>query len=117
MSNDDYTLGQRVHYSEHIRRRHSRPGEFLGPNRIWSGEAYPGKRWDGGTGIIVGKRTLSNGDSHWHYDDAPTYTIKETFTAYLVAYDINRKPVHVLPEHLSAVVEPDPAIFGGSDHA
>lgn len=99
----DFTLGQRVKYAEHIKRRNSRPGEFLGPNRIWSNEPWPGHVLPGGEGIIVGKRTLSNGDAHWGYDESSTYTSKESFSAYLIAFDLHRKPVHVLPEHITAV--------------
>lgn len=103
----EYKLGQRVRYGEHIRRRHSRPGEFLGPNRIWSNHAGPGMEsqpWEGGEGIIVGKRTLSHGDTTY-YGDYSEYVPRKTFTAYLVAYDLQRKPVHVLPEHITPLEE------------
>lgn len=101
-----FALGQRVTYSEHIRRRSAQPGEFLGPNKIWSNSLGPlyleGHRWPGGEGVIVGKRTLSNGNTRWlGEDDGNGYEPTEHFTAYLVAYDLRRKPVHVLPEHIT----------------
>lgn len=102
-----FALGQRVKYAEHIRRRNSRPGEFLGPDRIWSSHAGPGMekhKWPGGEGIIVGRRTLSNGVNHYNgYDEPIVYEPTERFTAWLVAFDLHRKPVHVLPEHITPI--------------
>lgn len=101
----EFELGQRVKYSTHIRRRDARPGEFLGPNRLWSTHGGPGVEdhpWEGGAGIIVGKRTLTEGDTYWHGDSAE-YSPRRTFTAYLVAFALRRNPVHVLPEHITAV--------------
>lgn len=103
MNTTEYTLGQRVRYAEHITRR-SRRSHEVGPGRVWSGELYPGKRTDGGEGIIIGKRTLSNGDVQWMGEDGGNIFVRmESFTAYLVAFNLHRKPVHVLPEHLTAV--------------
>lgn len=108
----EFELGQRVAYSEHIRRRDTGPGEFDfdKPNRIWStnggpfsGTGWEEHRWPGGEGVIVGKRTLSNGRASWQEEGYTQYTIKETFIAYLIAYDLRRKPVHVLPEHITAL--------------
>lgn len=101
----DFQLGQRVTYTKHILRRDSRPGDFTGPNRLWSSELYPGTETNGGEGIIIGKRTLSNGNAHWIGYDGPTaYKPTQHFTAYLIAHDLHRKPVHVLPEHITATV-------------
>lgn len=104
---NEYQLGQRVRYSTHIQRRHSRPGEFLGPNRIWSTHAGPGmedKPFKGGEGIVIGKRTLTHGNTTY-WGDYSEYTPAKTFTAWLVAFDLRRKPVHVLPEHISIIDE------------
>jgi hypothetical protein len=101
-----FTLGQRVRYAEHIQRRHSRPGEFDGPDKIWSAEPYPGGRTKGGEGIIVGKRTLSNGHTQWMGEYGGTvYSVAESFTAYVIAFDLRRKPVFVLPQHITALEE------------
>ena len=100
----DFQRGQRVSYAKHILRRDSRPGEFNGPNRIWSSELYPGNETTGGTGIIIGKRTLSNGNSYYGYDEVTVYQAAEHFTAYLIAHDLHRKPVFVRPEHIEATL-------------
>lgn len=92
-------LGQRVTYSKHLRRRSAHP-DGIGPGRIWSTEYYPGKDNPGGEGIVVGVRTLSNGDAHWD-DWGSGYRPKEHFDAYLIAYNVHRKPVFVLPEHVT----------------
>lgn len=97
-----FRLGERVAYTEHLRRRAAQPGEFDGPDKIWSNNHGP-HRWPGGEGVIVGKRTLSNGNTHYGYDEGTTYLQTEHFTAYLIAYDLHRKPVHVLPEHITAL--------------
>ena len=105
----DFQLGQRVAYTEHLRRRSAQPGEFGGPDKIWSPNAGPFSgpgweehRWPGGEGMIVGRRTLSNGNLRWLGEEGGnSYISTESFTAYLIAYDLHRKPVHVLPEHIT----------------
>lgn len=55
-------------------------------------------------GVIVGIRTLSNGRNEYHgYDEPIEYCGEEFFSAYLVAYDLRRKPVFVLAENLKEV--------------
>ena len=50
-------------------------------------------------GIIVGIRTLSNGWVRYGDETTPTtYTAKEHFIAYLIAYDVRRATEYVLPE-------------------
>lgn len=103
MSNStaDFQLGQPVSYRHTIRRRPKFWGrDTVQFDKFWTTEVYPGKHTEGGQGIVVGKRTLSNGNTSYAYDDGTTYTPKEHFTAYLVAYGLRRKPVFVLPEHL-----------------
>lgn len=106
--NDDYQLGQHVTYSEHlIRRAGYDEGAAYNARytKNWTSDKYgfPGStKTDGGQGIIIGKRTLANGVNHYNGDDEPiTFIPKERFTAYLVAYDLHRKPVYVRPEHLT----------------
>ena len=103
-----YQLGQQVVYNRHITRRGYRPDGAPGPDACWSSELWPGRPTDGGAGIIVGKRTLSNGDIHVSYgeDAATVYKPTEHFQAYLVAFDLRRKPVFVLPEHLTPLEIP-----------
>jgi len=97
----DFQLGQRVRYAEHITRRYARPGEFDRGDKVWANDPWPGGKNSGGEGIIVGKRTLSEGQTHWiGSDEGTAYIPKKHFTAYVIAYDLRRKPVHVLPEHI-----------------
>lgn len=101
-----YELGQRVRYAEHIVRRGARDWEPAEPHLLWSGEAYPGKRLDGGEGIIIGKRTLTEGNVIWHGpEDGSEYKATKHFAAYIIAFDLHRKPVHVLPEHITPLSE------------
>lgn len=58
-----------------------------------------------GEGVIVQQATLQQGGTHYSgYDDPACWLDHGTTRAYKVAFDINRKPVHVLPEH----IEPAP---------
>lgn len=101
-----FALGQRVKFSEHIRRGAPRDWEPEEPHRRWSGEAYPGARYAGGEGIITGKRTVSEGNVIWNGRDEPTqYCPTRYFTVYLVVTHLRSAPVHVLPEHITALEE------------
>ncbi|MFS0832018.1 hypothetical protein ABC337_15310 [Arthrobacter sp. 1P04PC] len=98
-------LGQRVRFSTHLRRK-TKIGEgyYADITKVWTTEAYPGKQYDGGEGIIIGKRTLANGKNQYNgYDEPIMFIPKERISVWLVAFDINRKPVHVLPEHLEVI--------------
>ena len=54
------------------------------------------------SGIVVGVRTLSDGAATWDYADEPiVYHPEVHFTAYLIAYDLHRKPVFLLPESVT----------------
>ena len=100
-----FTLGQRVRYTEHIKRTSRRWEDKTKPDRYWTGEYYPGARYPGGEGIIVGKRTLTDGDVINMGEGGSSYQKFRHFTAYLVVSDLRRKPVHVLPEHITPLEE------------
>lgn len=105
----DYALGQRVAYTEHLIRRSQFSDNTFHPDvlKVWTSESYPGHKTAGGEGVIIGKRTLTNGRNHYSgYDEPITFIPKERFSAYLVAFDLRRKPVYVLPEHITALEEP-----------
>lgn len=54
-------------------------------------------------GVIVGRRTLSNGHiDPGHYDEPDTYIGVYYFTAYMVCFDIWQKPLFALAEDLEA---------------
>lgn len=106
----EFTLGQRVRFAESIKRTSRQEWEKDKPDRYWSGELYPGRRRDGGEGIIIGKRTLTDGNviSTVESEGWGTYTVTEYektrhFTAYLVVASLHSAPVHVLPEHITAL--------------
>lgn len=102
------TLGQKVRFSIHLERDWRVPtgenawGRFA--MKVWQAVAGPIRE-----GIVVGVRTLSNGKRDMGEDYA-NYTAKEHFKAYIVAYDMRRKPMMVRPEDLEIVDDaPDPS--------
>ena len=99
-------LGQRVMFTETLRRGY-KPASPRS-KRVWESTRY----WLAGNskgpveGILMGVRTLSDGEVEDGYYDTPSvYYPKRTFTAYLIAHDLRRKPVLVLPEHVYWVSE------------
>lgn len=55
-------------------------------------------------GVVIGKRTLANGKVHWGDEYEPTwFEPQERFEAYLVAFDMRRKPFLVLAEDLVGI--------------
>lgn len=95
------TLGARVHfdYSDILRRDEVRGGAFTNtPVRKEWRKTQWGKRGNVRTGIIVGVRTLSNGVIEWNYEEPIQFYPDLYFTAYLVAFDLRRKPVYLLPD-------------------
>jgi hypothetical protein len=112
----DYTLGQPVTFTQTLSRVWATvaPSDFTGPHpKKWVPIPNPG------AGIIIGRRTLSNGVNTGLYsDDGISYKATEHFTAYLVVETLNSKPVHVLPEHLAPADDtpppaPEPTQFPG----
>lgn len=53
------------------------------------------------TGIVIGIRTLQNGILHWDNEAGNLFDPQEYFQAYLISYNLHRKPVFVLPEFLT----------------
>lgn len=109
MPEPELELGQPVRFEHSVARSVSRSGQFLGPERIWTSVLYGngrslGQRTPAGQGIVIGKRTLSNGDMQYGMgEDENNYVPSQYFTAWLVAYDLRRKPVHVLSRHIEAI--------------
>lgn len=50
-------------------------------------------------GIIVGKRTLAEGNAEWD-EGYSTFVPKSHLRAYLVAFDLKRRPVYVMASDL-----------------
>lgn len=109
MPEPELELGQPVRYEHSVVRSYSRPGQFLGPNRIWTSVLISDgrgvdQRTPAGQGIVIGKRTVSDGNSNWQGEESGyDYTPAHHFTVWLVAYDLRRKPVHVLSRHIEAL--------------
>lgn len=72
--------------------------------KVWKRLSYqPNRVVDG---ILIGVRTLSEGDVVWAGHDEPTYYQPTDYlTAYLVAYDLRRRPVYLLPGDVTFVPE------------
>lgn len=94
------------------------PVMFLHGNRLRrsyrSMSPHPRKEWqrvkhDGGDavqGILVGVRTLSDGINVYYGHDEPIeYRPDKHFTVYVIAYDLRRVPVLVLPQDVHLIEE------------
>lgn len=112
----EVTFGQAVTFTWHVERQtEHRPVEGDKYRRderwrVWKPRAYPGQPEPAPTpGIVVGVRTLANGPTAHDYEAGTYFEAHraERFKAYLVAYDLRRKPVLVLPEHLTASPDGD----------
>lgn len=63
--------------------------------KVWRSNPYA-KRGTTQTGVIAGVRTLADGYASWPYSDEPIVFYPEShFPAYLVAFDLRRKPVYL----------------------
>jgi hypothetical protein len=97
-------LGERVHfdYTDILRRKEVRGSAFTNtPVRKEWGKTEWGKRGDVRHGLIIGVRTLSNGVIEWNYEEPIQFYPDLYFTAYLVAFDLRRKPVYLLPDDVT----------------
>lgn len=87
-------------YSDALPSGHPARSGYL---KRWKPNPYY-RRGDTRTGVIVGVRTLVNGYATWQYSDEPIiFYPEEHFTAYLVAFDLRRKPVYLLPDDVTIV--------------
>lgn len=96
----EFALGDRVTFTRELARRSTDD---------WSGRTWEpqGEYGEPKEGVVVGKRMLNNGtfqkkgDPNGEGAVAYPYRTTESFTAYLISYDLRRKPVYALPEHIS----------------
>lgn len=96
-------LGQRVQFTRPLLRHRDGYRQGKGMSHYWE----PGNDRSTREGIVIGKRTLWNGDVDW--DEGYVHDAHEHFTAYLVVETLHSKPRRVLPEHLTILPAPDPA--------
>jgi hypothetical protein len=96
-------LGERVHfdYSDILRRQSVTPYDIKQPMRKEWRKTQWGKRGDLRHGLIIGVRTLSNGTITWFSDEPIVFHPEMYFTAYLIAYDLRRNPVYLLPDDVT----------------
>lgn len=104
----DLRLGTLVRFEWHTRLR--RTEATIGGGRyqkVWVPASRPPEVPEVRTGVIVGKRTLADGEAQYYASDEPvSWSPKHHFEAYLVAYDLRRRPVYVLVEDIEVVEEP-----------
>lgn len=118
MTDMTYAFGDRVIFTRSLNRRATSrkvvsPSEWGDQHRYRVYKEWTTERWWGdayGTedprpGIIIGKRTLANGYANYDYDSGTTFEPDQHVTAYVIAYDLHRKPVYVLPEHITPTTQ------------
>lgn len=113
MTETPYALGDRVIFTRSLHRRtvsrDSIVGEWPHERTIYrTYKEWTVERWIGDTappeprlGIVIGKRVLANGFLRYAYEEGTTFEPDQRITAYLIAYDMHRNPVYVLPEHIT----------------
>jgi hypothetical protein len=92
-------LGQKVTFQKCLRRSIKFEANESGWNErknVWIEKDHTHS-----TGLIVGKRVLQNGISQWENEEGWVFIPVERVVAYLVAFNLHKKPVFVLPEHLT----------------
>jgi len=81
-------LGERVFFTGHLKRVSD----------------WPSKRWmlveEDGEGLVIGRRTLSNGHNTGGVDEMIRYHVDERFPVVLVAFALHRTPVVVPAGHV-----------------
>lgn len=111
---ETYGFGDRVTFTRPLHRRAVSRDQVVGdwPNHRTVYRTYKEwttERWVGDTnpsdeprlGIVIGRRVLANGYLHYAYEEGTTFEPDQRFAAYLIAYDLHRAPVYVLPEHIT----------------
>lgn len=102
MTAAEFELGEQILFTRTLHRHSRWDDKKEATVKRWDpflyvGEPEPEPR----RGIIVGARTLSNGESHYiGYEEGSEWRGSFHFTAYIVAYALRRAHVYVLPEYL-----------------
>lgn len=89
----DLALGDTVTFTSHLERRRK------GRHHTWTERGFETPR----TGMIVGQRTFSDGESG--YEEYTEYTGKRFFEVYLVAVSLRGKPLPVLCDDVNKIPE------------
>lgn len=96
MNGLEFEFGERVTFSRTLARRWQEGGR-----KVWQvGQAEPSPR----RGIVIGVRVLTDGRNEYGgYDEPIVYHAERRFRAFVVAYDMRRRPVLVLPEDIKPI--------------
>lgn len=98
-------LGRPVTFTQYLRRRSGDTPRPYSYRKFW--EPTPVTRLGietPATGVLIGVRTLSNGTCSFGEDGTNYQPENDShFTAWLIAYDLRRNPVLVLPEHTTTL--------------
>ena len=104
-----YAFGQPVRFTWPLTRRSryafDKKSGYPTTRREWVTERYPGQPEPEPTeGIVIGVRWLANGENvRLSWEEGVEFRPEERFRAYLVAFDLHRRPAFVLPEYVEAI--------------
>lgn len=99
----DFRLGQRVIFTHPLERRGTWNAEKRRAGKAWKHSSYEKAAREEHEGIIIGKRTLANGDTQWEDEVGTMFFPTEHFQAYLIATTLHRKPSVVRVENVRRV--------------
>jgi hypothetical protein len=110
----EFEFGQRVRFSNPLVRRSVYPEKKIEVEEDWFGQPrmvtkhinreWQPNQWAGEKeGMVIGKRTISDGYAEYDNDYGASYCRGVNHVAYLVVADMRSKPVLVLPENITAV--------------
>jgi hypothetical protein len=88
-------FGETVLFTHVYKRMRSHRQDGQSPNFIKIREWVPFHLRTPKKGVVIGKRTLFNGDVRYEYDDGWMFESTSSLQAYLIATDMKHKPVLV----------------------
>jgi hypothetical protein len=95
-----YTLGQSVVVQAQVVKEHPIPD---GDADTWFTRWVRKPSFPPVAGTVVGKRTVKEGHEEYDEEGARSFKYTRHIEVYLVAYNMRRKPMFVLPEDMEAV--------------
>lgn len=100
MSAIDIRLGSIVRFNYTLLRRSGSEPDPRRPSRRKYTRTWTPQLRAVREGVVVGVRSLANGEVEYLGEEGTVFSSTERFRAYLIAFDLYRKPVLVLPEHI-----------------
>lgn len=98
----DFKLGQRVIFTHPLKRVGTWDEEKRQAGKAWRHSRYEKKAQELQEGIVIGRRTLANGETQWE-EEGTIFHPTEYFQAYLIATALHRKPSVVRVENVRRV--------------